>query len=768
MNVEGVDEDMYFIVVDLICSLGYAESKLLDSAKARDLIQYFLSEKGLKAPYLPLNLKDSILGMFTILSQHKRTVFTKNKDLMEPLIVLLAEFMLISDPNEMFHEDDISIGYSSMKLFQVFADNLPKKLMGPIIDKVQKELWLSKDPKKLTVMYLIYCSVCAGLADRFKNNLPFLMNEVVELGLNHPDVKVKDCALKCISYFSEFCLPDILKYNQTVIPSLSRAMDHDDIGVIEHAIFVMDVFCEYLEDEQIVEFLPTLVPKILSLIKHPKATYKVRKYAIDCLCSIMNAGESQFGPYLEQCYLILREIIFAADPEIQLNHGTTFSCVGKLLQITCKKDKSNFASKFLDINNMIYERFMKEHANYDLAEGAYTFFYEAVETLGEEYGREVFPKIWDSISQILQKEEAVRKESGESLNLDDEDNDPRPFQLSNLSEAKASAVHCLGAFAHHSPYVFEKYEKMSLEFATFLFSFEENDSPAVRQQVLSCLRGILTGMIKRTNNGILPPYVKGITGNWHNDEIIKFFSSEFLTRFEFYILNEDSKDNVSLVIQMLKDTLIDVGPQVLKIDMENIQKLLIAITQFDLTCFDKGDDDEDDLEADGNIFMALCDLLIELSNILKGDSYDLLSKVLPGLFLQIEKGETFHLDEFFAAYCDIAENCPRVIDVDTDLIADMIFESPTIKDPELCRNAAFLLGLMFELNPPVMKAHTMKALEFYQTLHMEYKEGLVLDNVVAGIVRVYCVDDQGFVPLDKVFFGFIDLVDANDPSELST
>lgn len=741
---------MYFIIVDLISELAQNNSKILDPAKSKELLSYFISEKGLKASYLGVNIKDSILNMLNVISSHKRTFFTKNKDLVEKLMVIMVEFMLASKRLGPYDEEEAALGYSCIRLFEILAENLPKKLLKPILQKILGELYKSKEQRQLIAMYFIYSAVANGLQDVLKPELANLMKEEISFGINHQSPQVKNAAIRTVSYFSEFLLPNILEYTSIVIPALVCAMDSDDIDLVEHAIFVLDVFTEYLEEDQIKEYLPVLVPKVITMISHPKASYKVRKFAIDALCSLVNAGDSSFTPYLDQSYTILNEIINCKNDEIKLVHGTAYSCMGKILSIVCKTDKSHFGSKFLATHNSVVADVKNESNNFDLMEGCYTFMYQAAETLGEEYGKVSLENAFPLAKNMIEKENIVRKASEDALDLDDDEKEGADFILVNLDEAKSAALHWIGSCAEFAPFAFQPFEAEAVTLLDGCMSFEERESTSTRQQSLVALKGILISKIKRNHHGLIPPFKKSWDTPQLPQEVMDFFSSQYYMKTEFYISNEDDKEAVCLMIEAFRDCLKLTGPAVLRNETDHLIKLIQAICSFDIVCFDKGDEDDEDQESDGKIFMSLVDLIVILAEILTTDAFGLLSEIIPGLFALVEKGNVFELDEFLGGYCDIIKACPQIMTKDTDIVTDMIYESPSLEDSGPVRNACFLLGIMHETNPACMERFIEKSLGFYLKVHQTFSEPEVKDNVVAGIIRIYTVDTKGLVPEEKV------------------
>lgn len=757
LNKPGIEEEIYFLVIELLIDLAHHRSSLLDAGKSRQLLEYFIGLKGLQAPYLNKHIKDGILSMFHVISDTKRPFFTKNKDLLEGIFVQLVKFMLEAKNPGSFDDNEICLGFSSIKLLETLCTNLPKKMVKAPIMKILAELYASKEPKQLICMYLTMTAVVQGLQDVFKPELPRIMKEEMNLGLHHADLNVRNAAIKAISFFSEFLLPDILEYSSVVIPALVNSFDSPDIELVEHSLFVLDVYTEYLDEEKIVDFLPTLVPKVLGMITHQNANYKVRKYGIDAMISIMVSGGTHAYTYYEPIYQVIHTICSSTSEEVKLVLGTALACAGKLIYELCKKDKSIFTSKFLLFHQLAIAAIQNEPTNYDLANGCFEFLYLAVQGLGEEYAAESIKQVFIHSKKLVDTNKVVTgdKVQGDDLSdSDDEDEDsPQSYVLMNLDQAKASVFHWYYETARAAPFSFLQIEEEVIKMIEEQFGFEnENASTHVRQQILAAIRGVLVAKIKRLHNGQLPPY----RHNWSTPDldldVKQWFQDHFMLKTEYYISNEENKENVCMAIETIKDTLVDVGPAGLKGYEEKFIAMIESITSFDLVCFDKGDDDEEDFESDEKIYMATNELLITISDILKEDSFQFLKPSIKGLIDWVEKGQAAELDEFLGGYCDFVKNCPQIITVDTDIITSMIYESLPLNDPHPVRNGCYLIGLMHQTDPVTMQPYIEKSLKFYLEAHATYKEAEVKDNVVAGMIRMYAVDDKKLIPQDKVAF----------------
>lgn len=88
------------------------------------------------------------------------------------------------------------------------------------------------------------------------------MNVLIPKGLNHPAPEVRGAAIKALSYFSEYLIPDIVNYHAQVIPSMLAYINDLSTIVAEKALIAIDVFFENMEEDEIKQYLPTVVPKL--------------------------------------------------------------------------------------------------------------------------------------------------------------------------------------------------------------------------------------------------------------------------------------------------------------------------------------------------------------------------------------------------------------------------------------------------------------------------------------------------------------------------
>ena len=68
--------------------------------------------------------------------------------------------------------------------------------------------------------------------------------------------------------------------------------------VVEKAIIAIDVFFDGMDQEDILQYLDVVIPKMNEVIASPKATPLMRAASISAIGSAVQVAEQKFEPYL--------------------------------------------------------------------------------------------------------------------------------------------------------------------------------------------------------------------------------------------------------------------------------------------------------------------------------------------------------------------------------------------------------------------------------------------------------------------------------------
>lgn len=112
--------------------------------------------------------------------------------------------------------------------------------------------------------FLILAAITEGLQDQVRRSLQNpIMNALIPKGLNDPRIEVRGATMKALAYFSEWLCPEILIYDQIVIPQMVKNLNEVvDPRVSEKGLMTIDVFVENMESEKIGPYLSTLLPAL--------------------------------------------------------------------------------------------------------------------------------------------------------------------------------------------------------------------------------------------------------------------------------------------------------------------------------------------------------------------------------------------------------------------------------------------------------------------------------------------------------------------------
>lgn len=233
-----------------------------------------------------------------------------------------------------------------------------------------------------------------------------------------------------------------------------------------------------------------------------------------------------------------------------------------------------------------------------------------------------------------------------------------------------------------------------------------------------------------------------------NDELNNFIDDEFLFKYEMAITStEDSKDNVTTFVEYLTDSVTAMGQVILNPKrLTFLRDILRKILNYDLPCFKKGDEDEEDSENHPKLFSELLILMVEISNILGPDSNEFICSLIPDLEKALSKGDLYEYEEIMGHFCDIIENNPSILNHLADKLTQLVFNSKNMRDEAVSRNAAFCTGIMFEQNPQVMLPHLNSCLNYLQALQAEAHLDILKDNIISAVSKIYSVDPNKTVP----------------------
>jgi len=633
------------------------------------------------------------------------------------------------------------------------SKNLPKKKFFPLMKAKLTELSTSADPKHHELMFLLYASIAEGNCDSLKSQLNHLIKEVFPHGFNNANDDVRTASMKACFHFSEFLQPEIVDYHADILPplinNLEKPMKSEDL---EQCVFAIDIFVEKMEEADIKNYLENLVHKLVTIIGLPedKCSYALRNQSIDCLGSVIASAETLIQPYLEPIFNCLNNCFHSAQPTLVELKGTCLGCLGRLARSACDGNPALYKEKFsLLLKHIVTTSY--EAADYTFIEGVFTFLYNSAGVLKEEFA-EVFPQILDNVFNMANSVNSATtlNQDGEidlESDIEDEEDD-RAYGNMTLPfiHAKSAGIRAIGEFCENCPISFLPH------FSKVEDLVDENYQHAhesIRHQSCLTLINLAIAKVKAHFGGKLPE--TGAKG-WASaqelpEDLNKFLEVDLLTKYQIVINQEESKDNVAALLEILKIPIETLGATLLAGNRLDVLKVLLdAVLGYDITCYSKGDDDEEDQENDAKIFSDSLALLTAVSEVLGADGDDFIYSLCPAVEHAMNKGDIYECEEVFGHFCDIFESSPSIITKLGERMSELIYKSRELRDEAVSRNGAFCLGLMFDLNPEVMLPFLPKALGHLQALQEEANLDVLKDNVISAVAKIYAADPNKTVP----------------------
>ena len=107
--------------------------------------------------------------------------------------------------------------------------------------------------------------------------------------------------------------------------------------VIEKALIAIDIFLDGMEQQDIEQYLPGIVPKLIEVLLSDKSTSLMRAAAMSALGSAVTAAEDKFEPYVESVLQTCNKILeIAPSPDLNSVRAENLNVLGKVANAFCK------------------------------------------------------------------------------------------------------------------------------------------------------------------------------------------------------------------------------------------------------------------------------------------------------------------------------------------------------------------------------------------------------------------------------------------------
>ncbi|CAD8054568.1 unnamed protein product [Paramecium sonneborni] len=740
------DEDNAYHCFD---AFGYlAESKLtiLDTHLGM-IVEYAASQNLLLNPKCSSKFKECVLDLIdNVVEQHKK-VLNKNPALLKQLIECLS--LVIAQPytEEELTQDEEPLQDVTLWLLETLVIGLGKKktLFGLFLETIIK-LIDSGDVNQMNAGFLILAAITEGLQDQIRRSLQNpIMNVIIPKGLKDERTAVRGATIKCLSYFSEWLCPEILSYDQIVIPEMINCLKAQDHKIYEKALLTIDIFAENMESEKILPYMQTLLPNLVQLFLQSTTTFIARRHCLSSIGSIIVSSKDAFGTYLKDVSELLLQVLKEKDtPEIMSIKSEAIQVFGTIAE-SFKSNVEVQTQLITPLAPQIFELLTK-HDDFEIREACLAFFYNMAAAQGEKFAP-IFTQIISYTMKLAESKEGISydKEKKEfSLDTDSEDENqqgPMRVKVTQMDE-KAAAIHALGQFALSVPQQFGQYFKPTFDILDETVDFFYDN---IRMQTIQCYRDLIEGYALFRHNGVLPKVQQGLPAIENLDaEFLTFLQTDVMQKLIRVIAEDESYECAALAIDVIDHLTKKLGPQIVYKNLDDLSKVITLILNKKIKCLgadlDSEGEEENDQDMNLNVLENLTDLIPTLAKNLKNGFVLMFREIFPHLATYLHKDK--EIDDIICTVgclAQIFEYEPSLIlECQSVVIPFLLNTIPSIGDQELNRNAAYALATYCEFGPQNDVASALpqiiQSLTTIFTTATTYREAA--ENATAAVCRI--------------------------------
>ncbi|KAL8269323.1 hypothetical protein Esti_006754 [Eimeria stiedai] len=253
--------------------------------------------------------------------------------LLEVLVLMAAEPYgsdgIVSSEEETEEGEDLTPQRLACQTLDAIAVCLPNKhVCKPLLDRLEvyihptaartHEQEVLQQRAALTCIGIISEGCEAALRARLKTLMPFLLPLLQH---NHPAVVA--AAALCFGQFAEYLQPEIMQYQEQVLPLLLEQLDNPSRLVQHKACYALDVLLENMAPEEVAAVVGPVVQRLVSTLQRTPSD-SVREVCLSAIRSAAvasspsedeaeettaAAGPRPFDPYAADLFRLLEEII---------------------------------------------------------------------------------------------------------------------------------------------------------------------------------------------------------------------------------------------------------------------------------------------------------------------------------------------------------------------------------------------------------------------------------------------------------------------------
>ena len=693
------------------------------------------------------NLKNNVKLMMSefiyMIAKFKKKIFTQNDCKYLKELLLLSLELINSEENEennIIEEDTMSLFRIGLNLINILTRTISSKKTFPFLIEIIRKYIQSQRSLERQGAIAIIGEMSEGCATPMKDNIEDIIDLLINTFTNDGNEKVKGQCIISMDYLSQFCSPEINEYYDKIIPMLLQGTFSKSEDIVEKSLMEINYFFSSI-DLEMEDYLNMnselnikLLQKLIELINYSN-NGSIQAKSLTALGAVVTNGHNLNTDKLIPILTSLKNITKTKNtPNDQKLIGNTLDCVGNIL-VVIKKEKFNPELETY-FNQFAFECI--KSSVYDLQLGGLSYFSALAEIKKEEFAP-LLNDVMIYLEKIIKDDSGIVEKAKEKdeigLDSDSEElmeGNDELYWNQDFMEVKTISLKCLSIFSKSCPKIFiDKYYKYTLEQLEFFSNY--------------CNENLLFEV------GDLYEAILISLGETKNDkEVNDFWIKEVLIHYESFINETDDQElvghifgNMYNIIQHYgKNIFIDKSKNSLNTSLDRIIDLTMKLLKSELPCQIRNKDAEDDeIEHEEDIFSAIQNICICLSEKLGDDFHNYFNQLYPELskYLKMNYGEEDR-ENAFGIIAEVLKNTKISIKFYCDKLFEEIKKNLSGKkkvksNENLFRHIAYLIGVLFYGDPSATKKYINQALQNLQYIFEKTKkEGK--DNVIAALCRI--------------------------------
>jgi len=278
------------------------------------------------------------------------------------------------------------------RLIESFSSTFESSIIFPACVEISREMLGSQNPLNIKAAIISLGLLAEGCSEILMKNLSEILNIIVQKFLEEEkeQIIIKSSCIIAIDKLTEFCWPNILEFQDKVIPMLIHGItphgkydnEKNLEEIINKSLICLKYFCKD-EEINLIVYIQELLPKLVFLLKSKSIT--IQKNSLSALGSILenasNLPIETIHQILETCKFLLENQETNEDYDLK---ASVLECVSHVA----------FSVKLLNFGN--YIQFFTEFAFYcvktsvyELQDAGFLFLGSLARTIGSLFATEL-------------------------------------------------------------------------------------------------------------------------------------------------------------------------------------------------------------------------------------------------------------------------------------------------------------------------------------------------------------------------------------------